>query len=150
MKIQELGHIVLRVRSLENSVHFYRDVLGFREVAHLGTTGVMFAGGLGRTHHELLLQQASPDAAQLPEGRALGLSHFALKIGTTDEELRLALDEVKEAGVQVDHVTDHGMTHSVYLRDPDGNHVEIYIDVQPELWRDDPSTVGGHSQPLTV
>ena len=145
MKIQELGHVVLSVSDLARSVHFYRDVLGFKEVARLGERGVMFSAG--RTHHELLLTQANPDAAPLPERRALGLSHFALKVGTTDDELRAAVDELKTEQIAIEHVTDHGASHSVYLRDPDGNRVEIYIDVQPELWREDPAAVaaGGDS-----
>jgi catechol-2,3-dioxygenase len=144
MEIKELGHLVLRVGNLENSVHFYRDVLGFKEVARMGNDGVMFSSG--RTHHELFLRQADPAAT--PASRAsLGLSHFALKIGTTDEELEAALAELATHGVTPDHVTDHGgVTHSVYLRDPDGNRVEIYIDVQPETWRENPGAIAGEDQ----
>lgn len=145
MEIKELGHVVLNVADLNRSVSFYRDLLGFREVCTLGHRGMMFSSG--RTHHELLLLQANPDAAPLPERRALGLSHFALKIGTTDDELRAALAEVKNWGAEIDHITDHGSTHSVYLKDPDGNRVEIYIDVQPELWRQDPAAVAAGGDP---
>jgi catechol-2,3-dioxygenase len=149
MKIRELGHIVLTVSDLAASTHFYRDILGFKQVSQLGERGAMFSAG--RTHHELFLQQAKPGAAPVPEGRPLGLSHFALKIGTTDDELRAALAEVRAAGVTVDHMTDHGVTHSIYLRDPDGNCCEIYIDPQPELWGDDPGLVGaGRAKPLDL
>ena len=144
MQIQELGHLVLTVSDLAKSVHFYGEVLGFRLVRDRGRSA-MFSSG--RTHHELLLVQGSPDAAPAPAGRALGLSHFALKVGTSDDELRAALAELKAKDVEVDHITDHGMTHSVYLRDPDGNQVEIYIDVQPESWRHDPSLVGMGGDP---
>ena len=148
MEIKELGHVVLNVRDLGTSVHFYRDVLGFREVARMGERGVMFSSG--RTHHELLLLQAGPDAAVQPAGRALGLSHFAFKIGTTDAELDAARAELEAHDVPADHVTDHGFTHSVYLSDPDGNHVEIYIDGQPELWHEDPTLGFGAPQALAV
>lgn len=148
MVIKELGHIVLNVRDLSRSVHFYGDVLGFREVSRNGDRGVMFSSG--RTHHELFLQQAGPDAAPLPEGRPIGLSHFALKVGTTDDELRAALAEVEAADVPIDRLTDHGATHSIYLRDPDGNRVEIYIDVQPEAWRTDPAMIGAGAKPLVL
>jgi catechol-2,3-dioxygenase len=148
MEIKELGHVVISVKDLNDSVHFYRDVLGFKEVARLGERGVMFSGG--RTHHELLVVQGEADAVH-PDAKTLGLRHFALKIGTTDEELHAALDELAEAGVQVDHTTDHGgVTHSAYLRDPDGNRVELYIDVQPETWRTDPAGIAGRSQALAV
>ena len=114
----------------------------------MGERGIMFSGG--RTHHELFLQQADPDAPAQPEGRPVGLSHFAMKIGTTDEELRAARDELEAADVPIGHITDHGATHSIYLSDPDGNHVEIYIDVQPEVWRTDPSMVNGRAQALVL
>jgi catechol-2,3-dioxygenase len=148
MKVHEFGHIVLSVADLERSVRFYRDLLGFAEVARLGDHGVMFSSG--RTHHELLLTQASPEALPRPKQRALGLSHLALKIGTTDEELRAALDELREAEVDIDRIVDHGVTHSVYLWDPDGNKVEVFIDTQPELWRDDKSVIGVGGKPLTL
>lgn len=151
MQVQELGHIVIGVRDLERAARFYRDVLGLRQVAMLGSDGVMLAGGAGRTHHELLLRQVKqvPDTA--PAGD-LGLRHFAWKIGTTDAELKAALDELRQAEVTIDHVTNHGdVTHSVYLKDPDGNTVEVYIDVQPELWRSDPSkAVGQGTAPLAL
>jgi catechol-2,3-dioxygenase len=151
MEIKELGHVVLTVGNLHRSVHFYGDVLGFREVSRLGERGergVMFSSG--RTHHELLLLQAEPDAAPIPSGRPLGLSHFALKVGTTDDELRGALAELEAADVPIEHTTDHGVTHSVYLKDPDGNRVELYIDVQPEVWREDPSAIGRGARALAI
>ena len=150
MEIKELGHIVLSVRDLEQSIHFYRDILGFRQVSRMGERGAMFSAG--RTHHELFLTQGNPDAP-VQEGRGVGLRHFALKVGTTDAELQAALDELRKEEVEIVHITDHGVTHSVYLKDPDGNQVEIYIDVQPELWRENPAVVGsgaGSQVPLSV
>ena len=137
MHIRELGHIVLSVRDLEASSHFYGDVLGMRQVATMGGRSVFYAGEGGRTHHELLLTQVDDPSAQ--RGR-IGLSHFALKVGTTDEELKAALSELADNEVAVERVVDHaGVTHSAYLKDPDGNSVELYIDVQPEYWRHDPA-----------
>jgi catechol-2,3-dioxygenase len=69
------------------------------------------------------------------------LYHFGLKVGTTDEELRAAIEEMLEAGVEVVGTADHTVTHSVYIVDPDGNEIEIYIDVQPEIWREDPAAI---------
>ncbi|MCI0529721.1 MAG: VOC family protein, partial [Nitrospira sp.] len=78
MKIQELGHVVLYVKNLERSRHFYRDVLGFREVASLSNVAVFSSG---RTHHELLLIEVGAGATPIPSGRRLGMYHFGLKIG---------------------------------------------------------------------
>lgn len=151
MKILELGHLVLYVRDLERSRHFYRDVLGFDEIHAVGGLG----GGVavyssGRTHHELLLIQVGEDAEPIPAGRRVGLYHFGLKVGTTDDELRDALRQLQNAGVKVVGATDHTVTHSIYLEDPDGNEVELYIDVQPEVWRVDPLSVLAPNRPLRL
>ena len=138
MEVKELGHIVLYVRDLDVSRGFYRDVLGWKEVV-AGPGMAMFSGG--RTHHELLLIEVGPDAAPIPEGRRVGMYHFGLKIGTTDDELRQALRELVDAGANVVGTADHHVSHSLYITDPDGNEIELYIDVQPEVWRDDPLAV---------
>ena len=139
MQVKELGHIVLYVRDIERSRRFYGEVLGWKEIVRLGDQGAMFSSG--RTHHELLLLEVGPDAAPLPEGRRLGMYHFGLKIGETDDELRTALKELVSAGVNVTGTADHTVTHSIYIQDPDGNEIELYIDVQPEVWRDDPQAI---------
>jgi catechol-2,3-dioxygenase len=139
MNVKELGHIVLYVRDLEASRGFYRDVLGWREIGGVPRRMAMFSSG--RTHHELLLIEVGPGATPVPSGRRLGMYHFGLKIGETDEELRAALQELTEAGATVVGSADHGVTHSLYITDPDGNEIELYIDVQPEAWREDPQAV---------
>lgn len=135
--VKELGHIVLYVRDLERSVPFYRDVLGWRQIlpdASVGFPAAMFSGG--RTHHELLLIEVGADATPIPAGRRVGLYHFGLKVGDTDDELRAMLDRLLEAGVEPMGTADHGMTHSLYLADPDGNEIELYIDVADADWSD--------------
>lgn len=140
MQIKELGHLVLYVRELERSVHFYRDVLGWRPIISEGALplpAMAFNAG-GRTHHELLLIEVGPDAAPLPAGRRVGLYHFGLKVGDTDDELREVLATLQQHDVQVVGGTDHGMTHSLYVLDPDGNEIELYVDVPGVDW-DDPA-----------
>lgn len=139
MEVKELGHIVLYVRDLEASRGFYRDVLGWKEIAASEHQVAMYSSG--RTHHELLLIEVGPGAAPIPAGRRVGMYHFGLKVGTTDEELREARRALAEAGANVVGTADHGVTHSLYITDPDGNEIELYIDVQPEIWREDPSAV---------
>ena len=141
MKVKELGHIVLYVSDLARSRRFYGETLGWREITPeegIGFPAAAFSSG--RTHHELLLIEVR-GAAALPRGRRLGLYHFGLKIGETDDELREARDELVAAGVRIAGATDHGVTHSLYIEDPDGNEIELYIDVQPARWKEDPGVM---------
>lgn len=149
MEVKELGHIVLYVRDLERSRRFYRDVLGWREITTaFGGRAAMYSSG--RTHHELLLIEVGPDAAPIPQGRRVGLYHFGLKVGETDDELREALARLQEAGVQVVGAADHTVTHSLYILDPDGNEIELYIDVQPPVWKEDPRAIMAPTRPLRL
>ena len=148
MEVKELGHIVLYVRDLERSRRFYGEILGWKEVARLGGQGAVFSSG--RTHHELLLLEVGPEATPIPPGPRVGMYHFGLKVGETDEELREALDRLTEAGAKVSGAADHTVTHSLYIEDPDGNEIELYIDVQPARWKDDPAAVFADIKPLRL
>ncbi len=142
MQVKELGHVVLYVRDLERSRRFYGDLLGWREITpDEGGRFPAAAFSSGRTHHELLLIEVGPAAMPIPGGRRVGLYHFGLKIGESDAELREARDQLLSAGIRIVGATDHGVTHSLYIQDPDGNEIELYIDVQPERWRDDPAAM---------
>ncbi len=142
MEVKWLGHVVLYVRDLERSRRFYGDVLGWGELrADMPVPVPAAAFSSGRTHHELLLIEVGSDAAPIPSGRRVGMYHFGLKVGESDEELREARQRLTEAGVRVVGASDHTVTHSLYIEDPDGNEIELYIDVQPEVWRDDPGAV---------
>src|SRR5919108_4043575 len=105
MQVKELGHIVLYVRDLETSRRFYGDVLGWKEIASVAGQMAMFSSG--RTHHELLLIEVGADAQPIPQGRRVGMYHFGLKIGDSDEDLRRALGELVDAGVNVVGTADH-------------------------------------------
>lgn len=148
MEVKELGHLVLYVRALDRSRRFYRDVLGFRELGTVGQHAAAFSSG--RTHHELLLIEVGPDASALPGGRRVGMYHFGLKIGESDDELRAALAALTEAGVTVTGTADHTVTHSLYILDPDGHEIELYIDVQPEVWREEPGAIFAPVRPLRL
>jgi catechol-2,3-dioxygenase len=151
MEVKELGHIVLYVSDLERSAAFYRDVLGWQEIAPADPGGFpATAFSSGRTHHELLLIEVGKDAAQQPRGRRLGLYHFGLKVGETDDELREALDVLREHDVRVVGASDHTVTHSLYILDPDGNEIELYIDVQPAVWKEHPEAVLAPIKPLRL
>ena len=155
MEVKELGHLVLYVRNLDRSASFYRDVLGWRQI--LPPEGEAPAPGFpaaafssGRTHHELLLIEVGEDAQALPQGRHVGLYHFGLKVGDTDDELRAALEGLHKAGVTVVGATDHTVTHSLYILDPDGNEIELYIDVAGVDWAHDPALIGAPTRALRL
>jgi catechol 2,3-dioxygenase len=155
MEVKELGHLVLYVRNLERSTAFYRDVLGWRQILPGAGEAVSpsfpaAAFSSGRTHHELLLIEVGDDAQAQPQGRHVGLYHFGLKVGDTDDELRDALARLQQAGVTVVGATDHTVTHSLYILDPDGNEIELYIDVAGVDWVGDPALIGAPGRPLRL
>jgi catechol-2,3-dioxygenase len=155
MEIKELGHLVLYVRDLERSAHFYRDVLGWRPIVDGSTSPVRapiaaFSAPSNRTHHELLLIEVGSDATPIPAGRRVGLYHFGLKVGDSDDELRDALATLEANDVPVVGASDHGVTHSLYIEDPDGNEIELYIDVADVDWRSDPALVMSPIKPLRL
>ena len=156
MEVRELGHLVLYVRDLDRSARFYRDVLGWRSLQDpdevLAFPAIAFSAPSGRTHHELLLIEVGEDAAPMPAGRRLGLYHFGLKVGDSDDDLREALASLRAHGVPVLGASDHTVTHSLYIADPDGNEIELYIDVPG--WTGattEPGPVPGQAaEPVTV
>lgn len=137
MHVKELGHIVLYVSDLERSAAFYRDLLGWPVVMEpRGFPAMGFRAG--NTHHDLLLIEVGPGAAPIPRGRRVGMYHFGVKVGDSDDELREVLTQVRARPdlVRLAGASDHGMTHSLYVLDPDGNEVELYIDVPGVDWDD--------------
>ena len=134
MKIFELGHIVLYVIDIARSVKFYEETLGFKKLFHEGGAAVFSAG---RTHHEMLLLEigGTPRQKSRPEP---GLYHIGFKIGDGPEAAKKAFAELKEAGVPIVGTSDHGVTHSIYILDPDGNELELYADVN-DAWKTDPN-----------
>ncbi len=151
MEIKELGHVVLFVKNIERSTHFYRDVLGFTPIVPPEGAGFAKAQAFssGRTHHELLLIEVGEDAPHAGHGRRAGLYHIGFKVGDSDEELREAIKSIGEAGVPVVGASDHTVTHSLYILDPDGNELELYIDVPGVDWTD-PGAVLAPTRPLRI
>lgn len=151
MPVKELGHVVLYVHDIERSAAFYRDVLGFRQIVGGPASPVgapIAAFSSGRTHHELLLIEVGPDAQDIPAGRRVGLYHIGLKVGDSDDELRAMLGRVREAGAKVIGASDHTVSHSLYVEDPDGNELELYIDVPGVDWLSNPELVASPIKPL--
>jgi catechol 2,3-dioxygenase len=127
---QEIGHVVLRVRDLARSIPFY-ELLGFTKVGEVA--GLMaFFSATGSNHHDLGLQQVGPGAPQ-PSAAAVGLYHIAIRL-PSDDHVRRAFHTLAEAGVELVGTADHAVSHSLYLKDPDGIEIEIYADVPG--WRE--------------
>jgi catechol 2,3-dioxygenase len=148
MKAQYLGHVVFYVKELERSLAFYRDLLGFNEIGRI-FNGHAAALTSGRTHHELLLIQVG-EAPGPPTGRRRGLYHIGIKVGDSLDELRAAKDELESAGVLIDGMSDHTVSQSLYVRDPDGNEVELYVDADSSLWKMKPEAVLSPIKPLNL
>jgi catechol 2,3-dioxygenase len=148
MKAQYLGHVVFYVKDLEQSLAFYRDLLGFQEVGRI-FGGAAAALTSGRTHHELLLIQVG-EAPSPPSGRRLGLYHIGIKVGDTIQELQAAKAELEQAGVVISGMSDHTVSQSLYLQDPDGNEVELYVDADESIWKNNPAAVLSPIKPLRL
>jgi catechol 2,3-dioxygenase len=150
MKAHYLGHVVFYVKNLERSLRFYRDLLGFKEI---GRTfgGKAAALTSGRTHHEFLLIEVE-DASPLPPSASprLGLYHIGIKVGDALDDLRAAKIELERAGVPITGMSDHTVSQSLYLKDPDGNEVELYVDADPKIWKANPAAVLSPTQPLQL
>ena len=140
MKAHYLGHVVFYVKDLEKSLAFYRDLLGFEQVGEFSRTFTAVALSAGRTNHEVLLIQVG-DAPGPSKGHRIGLYHIGIKVGDALDELRAVRDELIEAGINISGLSDHTVSQSIYLEDPDGNEVELYVDDPNVDWKNDPSFV---------
>ena len=150
MQVKELGHAVLYVHDIERSSAFYRDILGWNQITKPDPRFPAAAFSSGRTHHELLLIEVGPEAQAIPQGRRVGLYHLGIKIGDSDDELREAVARCREAGVHIVGLSDHTVSHSLYVLDPDGNELELYIDVPGVDWKNNPEAVMAPTRPLAL
>jgi catechol 2,3-dioxygenase len=138
MQVRKLGHAVLKVRSLATSVPFYRDVLGLTEVARHSAQMVFFS--CGDNHHDLALIEVGVQAAPVMPNQ-VGLYHLAFKVGDSLDELRAFRDHLDAHGVALAGQADHRVSQALYCHDPDGIMIEVYVDADPAIWRDDPGVV---------
>lgn len=144
----QLGHVVFYVKQLERSVAFYRDVVG------LDVQGEIFNGKAtlltgGDSHHELLLIEVG-DAEGPLQGRRIGLYHVGWKLGDSIEQLKQAYQRVKASGLELQGMSDHTVSQSLYLTDPDGNEIELYVDNPDIDWQLDKSWMEAPVKPLTL
>src|SRR5919206_1877436 len=124
IRVTNVGHVVLKVRDIERSARFYRDVLGLKEVARGEFGRAMAFFSTGDNHHDVAVMAVGADAPA-PPADATGLYHVALRIGTTLDELRAAQAHLQAHGITEMRVRDHVVSQSIYISDPDGNNVEL-------------------------
>jgi catechol 2,3-dioxygenase len=128
---------VLKVRDLDRSERFYTEVLGLAVAARMEAPPMMFFT-LGN-HHDFAIAAMGADAPDAPPNSP-GLFHVAFKVGDSTDELRQAKAHLDALGVEIAMTADHTVSESIYFDDPDGNTIELYVDVS-DVWRTDPQTV---------
>ena len=132
-----IGHVHLKVADLDRALSFYRDVLGFELTQRYGRQAAFLSAG-GYHHHIGLNTWESEGGAPPPPGTT-GLYHVAI-VYPTRAELADALRRLRNAKIPLEGASDHGVSEALYLRDPDGNGVELYWDRPKEQW---PRSAGG-------
>ena len=126
-----IGHIHLTVSDLKRSLEFYQGLLGFQISAHYGTGAVFLSAG-GYHHHIGLNTWQGVGVPPAPAGHA-GLYHVAI-LYPTRVALATALRRLVDAGYPITGFADHGVSEAIYLDDPDGNGVELYVDRPKSEW----------------
>lgn len=159
-----LTHIVINVRDMAATHEFYTEMLGFRQVGQIGEPGgtrdMRFYQGAGRHHHDIaFVQIRKPDLAPevtdwstfpggvLVGGGAPGIVHIAFDYGTREAWLE-QIEHLQKRGADFLVRGNHGMTHSVYIADPDGNGIEILYDLPEEVWQNDINGALNHFEVL--
>ena len=143
-----IGHVHLKVADLERALAFYTGVLGFRLSKRYGPRAAFVAAG--DYHHHIGLNTWESAGGSPPPPGTTGLYHVAV-VYPTRAALADALRRLLAAGHPLEGASDHGVSEALYLRDPDGNGVELYWDRPRELWplaRDGGLAMG--TQPLDL
>lgn len=126
-----IGHVHLKVADIERALGFYCGVLGFELMQRYGTRAAFISAG-GYHHHIGLNTWESAGGMPPPRG-STGLYHLAI-LYPKRADLADALRRLGAAGVELEGAADHGVSEALYLRDPDGNGVELYWDRPREQW----------------
>src|SRR3954471_17027836 len=138
-----IGHVHLKVADLDRALAFYRDVLGFQLTQRYGSQAAFLSAG--GYHHHIGLNTWESQGGRAPADGTTGLYHLAI-LYPTRAELADALRRLIKVGIPLEGASDHGVSEALYLRDPDGNGVELYWDRPKEQW---PSKPNGELQMIT-
>lgn len=143
-----IGHIHLKVADVERAIAFYHGVLGFEVMQRMGRQAAFLSAG-GYHHHIGLNTWESQGGSPPPPG-ATGLYHVAI-LYPSRSALADALRRLIKAGSALEGAADHGVSEALYLRDPDGNGVELYRDRPQEQWpRDSRGALAMYTHPLDL
>jgi len=126
-----IGHVHLKVGSLERALKFYCNVLGFELTQRLGTSAAFISAG--GYHHHIGLNTWESAGGSPPPASSAGLYHLAI-LYPTRALLADAVRRVLDAGIELEGASDHGVSEAIYLRDPDANGVELYRDRPQAEW----------------
>lgn len=129
--VQGLGHIVLRVRDIEESERFYKKILGLK-VRFKRPGAMVFLTARENVSHELALFPVTTAEIGCIPGEA-GLAHFGWAVADFSK-LQDFYDYLISEGIQVTCIKDHGIALGVYFRDPDNNEIEVYCELPPDQW----------------
>jgi catechol 2,3-dioxygenase len=138
MKINALGHVVLRVTDWARAEQFYNGLLGLPIMARFDEDGMKMTFFSLGNHHDFAILEVSGEGSS-HAATSVGLHHVAFKIGDSLDELREAKALLEGAGVVVTPI-DHEVTKSLYFDDPDGNNLEVYVDAS-DIWKREPQRV---------
>ena len=127
----DIGHVHLKVADLDRALGFWRDVLGFEEQARMGDQAVFVSAG--GYHHHIGLNTWESQGGSPPPAGTTGLYHVAVRFPDR-KTLAETVHRVLRADIQLEGASDHGASEAVYLRDPDGNGVELYRDRPRDEW----------------
>lgn len=126
-----IGHVHLKVADLERALQFYVGVLGFELTQRYGRSAAFVSAG--GYHHHIGLNTWESKGGSAPAPGTTGLYHVAI-LYPTRRELADALSRLNNAGIQLEGAADHGVSEALYLRDPDGNGIELYWDKPESEW----------------
>src|SRR5512136_1238745 len=126
-----IGHVHLKVADLERAIRFYCGVLGFELTQRYGTQAAFVSAG--GYHHHIGLNTWESAGGSPPAPGTTGLYHVAI-LYPTRAALADALRRLVKAGISLEGASDHGVSEALYLRDPDGNGLELYVDRPQEEW----------------
>ncbi len=142
-----IGHVHLKVSDLERAVAFYRDAFGFELQQYYGRSAAFVSAG--GYHHHIGLNVWESRGGPPPAPGTTGLYHFAI-LYPNRKELARALRRLIQHGVPIDGASDHGVSEAIYLRDPDGNGIEIYRDRPREEWPRTDDQIAMVTRPLDL